>query len=72
MSRQKYVCRDIYNFILFEEINFLRDKHNFCQGKHTFVATKDVLLNTRVCFVATKLILAAAPANDILHRVHVL
>ena len=48
-------------------------QQKFCHGKHTFVLTKDVLLQqTGVCcnktFVATKMVLAAAPTNDsILH-----
>ena len=42
---------------------FGRDKQ-FCRGKHTFVESKDVFRHNKYGFVATKMILVAAPAND--------
>ena len=54
--------------------NIILSPQKFGHDKHTFVATKDVFYDitntrqTRVChdktFVATKMILVAAPAND--------
>ena len=35
----------------------------FCHDKHTFVVTEDVFCSDK-SFVATKLILVAAPTND--------
>ena len=52
LSRQIFVATNI--FLL---------RQNFCRDKHTFVATKDVFFQ-KTCFVATKIILVAAPAND--------
>ena len=63
LSRQKYfvgtkVCLS-RKHKTFVATNICCDK-SFCHDKHTFVATKDV-----VCaFVATKMILVAAPASD--------
>ena len=45
-------------------------RQKFCRDKHTFVATKDVFCRkimfvaTNKTFVATKMIIVAAPAND--------
>ena len=36
----------------------------FCRDKYTVVATGIVLLRQKTCFVATKMILVAAPASD--------
>ena len=36
----------------------------FCCGKNTFVETKDVFRRDKHVFVATKMVLVAAPAND--------
>ena len=46
---------------------FLQQK--FCHDKHTFVTTKDVFCDDKhdKTIVATKMILVAAPASDILH-----
>ena len=43
-----------------------RQTQKFCRGKHTFLATKDVFYRGKYVFlfVATKMILVAAPAND--------
>ena len=38
-------------------------RQNFCHDKNMFVATK-VLSRQKACFVATKIIFVAAPAND--------
>ena len=62
-----HFCRDkhVYNFVAAKLKNMLvATKDVFCDDKHAFVATK------RVCrdktFVATKMVLVAAPANDTL------
>ena len=55
---------------MFAATNRILSSQTFCRGKHTFVATKDVFCrDKRVCcdkniFVATKMILVAARAND--------
>ena len=38
-------------------------RQNVCRGKHTFVMAKDVFCRDKT-FVATKMILEAAPASD--------
>ena len=50
LPQQKYACRDK---------TFVATKDFFCRNKHVFVATSDKT------FVATKMILVAAPASDI-------
>ena len=35
----------------------------FCRDKHTFVATSTLLSRPKTCFVATIMMLVAAPAN---------
>ena len=63
--------------VLSQQTYFCRDKRRICVDKHIFVATKDVFCRdkhvfatkplSRVChktFVATKMILVVAPAND--------
>ena len=49
--------------------NFLRDKHNFVETSILLSRQRRLIKHV---FVATKMILVAAPANDILHGVHVL
>ena len=51
---QQNFCHDKKYFVM---TNIILLQQKFCCGKHTSVRTKDV-------FVATKIILAAAPAND--------
>ena len=48
-------------------------RQNFCHEKHAFVSTKDVFCRDKHAFVATKfiatkMILVAAPASDKIHR----
>ena len=47
---------------------FCHDKHNFVATK-TFVTASIFLSRQKTCFVATKMILVAAPANDSVRRV---
>ena len=39
-------------------------RQKFCRNKRVFVATSIVLSRQKTCFVATKMVLVAAPAND--------
>ena len=59
------VCRDMFchhkNILSWRTYFFSRQ--NFCHDKHTFVATKHAFCRDK-SFVATKLILVTAPAND--------
>ena len=69
LSRQNYVCRDKS----FVATNICRDKHVFVATKASMSQTKRLPRQTHFClhlsrqntgFVATKMILVAAPAND--------
>ena len=64
LSLQKF-CRDKIPFVA---TNLILFRQNIYRGKHTFDATKDVFCRDKhVCdktFVAAKMILAAAHAND--------
>ena len=87
LLRQKYACRDKHVFGFVATKIFCHDKHNFVTtkfslGKHTFVATTGVLCRdkhvvaTNTClsqqiFVATKMILAAAPVSDTVEDLHI-
>ena len=70
LPRQKYACRDKP----FVATNICRNKHNFVatnvwlSRQKYFVATNVSSPQTRLClsFVATKMILVSAPANDTL------
>ena len=53
LSRQNCVCRDKY----------LLQQTRVCRDRHFFVSTKDVFCRDKT-FVAAKIILVAAPAND--------
>ena len=57
-------CRDKHLFVATKHV-FCSDK--FCRGKHAFVLTSFCLdkLLSRQTFVATKMVLVAAPAKDI-------
>ena len=67
LLRQKYACRDKQSFL---SASILLSRQQTC-----FVATNTLLRQTRVCrnktFVATKMILAAAPVNDTAEDLHV-
>ena len=78
LSRQKYTCREkkkkkksfLYKHVLylspnnsFVATNLILSRQKFCRNKHTFVATKDLFCRDKA-FVATKIVLAAVPAND--------
>ena len=65
LSRQSF-CRNKHNFVA---TTVLSQQAYFCREKHAFFATEYVFRDkTRACrdktFVATKIILVAAPAND--------
>ena len=60
LSRQNYAS------IIFVATNTCLSRQIFYCDKHDFVATSILLLRQRTCFVGTKMILLAAPANDIL------
>ena len=72
LLRQKF-CRDKDVFIVtnMSQHNFVATKHVFSHDKGMLVATKLLsqqnIFVTIKCFVATKIILVAAPANDILN-----
>ena len=51
-----------YHFCRDKQV-FVKTKRVFCD-KNMFVATSILLLRQKTCFVATKLILVAAPATD--------
>ena len=57
LLRQNYVCRDKY-----------LSWQTFWHAKNMFVATSMLLSQQKRCFVTTKIILVAAPANDCLFR----
>ena len=73
----KYFCRVMTKLLLqqiFVATNIVLWQHTFCCNKHTFVVTKmhvcrdnatSIFLSwQKTCFVTTKIILVAAPAND--------
>ena len=70
--RDKNISRDKHKFVATKLVktNICRDKHNFATTKSRrntpFVATKLCMYNfcRDKTFVATKMILVAAPAND--------
>ena len=73
LSLQKYACRDKsfattklcllrQNYVCHNE-NLCREKKNVCCNK-SFVVTSILLSRQKMCFVATKILLEAAPAND--------
>ena len=80
LSRQKYACRDKIMFVAANTCTFVSTKGVFlrvCRDKSKLVATKIMFVATNICrdknmfcrrdkhnFVATKMILVAAPAND--------
>ena len=47
----------------FVATNIILSRQKFCRNKHIFVATKDLFCRDKA-FVATKIVLAAVPAND--------
>ena len=49
---------------IFVAANIAFSRQKFCPDKHTFVATNMCLSRQNTSFVATKMILVAAPAND--------
>ena len=59
---------------LLRQTYFCRDKHVFCRNKRNFAATKVLsrrakdVSRQKTCFVATKMILVAAPASDSMQR----
>ena len=59
LSRQTRVCRDKSKLLLTKI---------FCCDKYHFVATSKLLSRQKMGFVATKMILVAAPASDIAGR----
>ena len=66
LLRQKcFVTTKLLSQEIFVKTNLILSWQQLCHDKHIFVATKDVFC---VChdktFVATKMILVAAPAND--------
>ena len=78
LSRQKYACRYFFLFYFFKlykhvlylspnnsfvATNIILSRQKFCRNKHIFVATKDLFCRDKA-FVATKIVLAAVPAND--------
>ena len=82
-QNRSFVCRDKYRCFVATKVCLSRHKHvfiatNICRDK-SFVATKTfcrdkrfvaastLLSRQKTCFVATKIILVAAPANDIIH-----
>jgi len=82
LSRQKF-CRDKRHSLQYRYVSWLGacipglclilQRQNFCHEKHTFVSTKDVFCRDKHAFVATKfiatkMILVAAPASDKIHR----
>ena len=72
LAATKYFCcyktRDKHTVVAAKDV-FCRDKSKLVETKkhvwrtHTFVVTKDVFCRDK-SFVATKMILLAAPAND--------
>ena len=56
---RKYFCRDKNVFVATKHVFCV-----YCREKHNFVATKDVFCRDGHVFVATKMILVAAAAND--------
>ena len=67
LSQQKYASRD-KNYVCRAKIMFVAT--NICPDKHVFVTTKVLSRqayfcrdNKKKCFVATKIILVAAPAD---------
>ena len=72
LLRQKFCC-DIIMFVVtklcllwqkhvFVATNIILSREKFCHDKHTFAVTKDVFCHET--FVATKMLLVAAPTND--------
>ena len=66
LSWQKF-CRGKHVFVATKHV-FVETKDVFCRDKRMLVETKRLSRQTRVClektFVATKIILVAAPASD--------
>ena len=66
LSWQNYVCRDKRR-VLSRQKRVCREKKQIMSRqkfKHTFVEIKDVFCRDKHVFVATKIILVEAPAND--------
>ena len=73
LLRQKF-CHDWHTFItakdpfvmtkVLSRQNLCLSQQNFCHDKNVFVATSILLSRQKTCFVATKIILVATPAND--------
>ena len=66
LSRRNFCC---------DKITYVVTKYFFVASntcllrKHTFAATKDVFKHVFSCFVVTKMIFVAAPANDIICQI---
>ena len=79
LLRQKF-CHDKHTFVTTNTLCFVATKHMFCRDKNMLVVTKRLSQQTLVCcdksfvaasilfhdkmFVATKMILVAAPTSD--------
>ena len=78
-GRRRFSCSFLSLAGAATSIIFVATKHlsrqNICRDKHAFVATKDIFCRNKhvfvVTFVAIKIILVAAPANDNIYALHI-